>query len=181
MTDGPGRSAGGENGTEAEAETESGNVSGRVLALQYAALGLGLLVATVHITHPTRGLPRLVAMVSADPALLLTDPRPLALVLSGLAIVAGINAAIVGVRRRPLYALGMGLMALHLVGYALWHLSGHGGFLPGRGGQYHSVGILLGEVASDGWVLASKLTEAALLAVLAALYRRDTGTDVTEA
>lgn len=144
--------------------------------LQHVALALALVVAAIHLAHPDRGLPRLVTVLTADPGLLIQDPRPLALVLSGIVIVLGVNAAIVEVRLRPLYAMGMALMALHLVGYFAWHLTGHGGFLPGREPHYHGLDVLVAELLDDVLILTSKLTEAALLIVLGILYRdeRDT-------
>jgi hypothetical protein len=61
--------------------------------LGYAAAALAYLVAALHLFHPTHGFGRLVLVLSAGPELLVADPRPLAFVLSGLALVVAVPAA----------------------------------------------------------------------------------------
>lgn len=145
--------------------------------LRYAAAALAYAVAALHLFHPTHGFGRLVLVLSVDPGLLLADPRPLAFVLSGLALVVGVPAAggEGGPSRKLAVALGIGLMATYLVGYFAWHLSGHGGFLPGRKALYHGLSptaAVVAHMSEDPWAAASVVAELALGAVLVALYRR---------
>lgn len=102
--------------------------------LRYLAAGLAYLVASLHIFHPQRGFPRLVTVLTLDGPMqhLLYDPRPLLFVLSGVAIIVGIKLVLFGFPHKPMYVLGMLLMATYFVGYFVWHLTGHGGFLPAR-------------------------------------------------
>ncbi len=143
----------------------------------YLALPLAILVAGIHLTHPTHGLPRLVILILTENLpLLLSDPRPIAFATSGVAILVGIPLAGVGYRRKLLYGLGIILVATYLGGYFAWHLSGHGGFFPGREPLFHGLGpvaAVLEHLSSDTRALVSKLAEIALLAVLVPLYRRE--------
>lgn len=145
--------------------------------LRYLGAALAYLVAAIHLFHPRRGFPRLVQYASSGNLdLVALDPRPLLFVLSGLAILAGVKLVLLGFPRRPVYAAGMALMATFVVGYFAWHLSGHGGFLPGRRPLYHGLGPVEAVVSHlDSYPLAraSKLAEVVLFAVLAVLYRRE--------
>lgn len=146
--------------------------------LRYLAAGLAYLVAGVHLFHPQRGFPRLVTVLgTGDVSLLAYDPRPLLFVLSGVAILAGITLVHLGLPRRPLYAAGIALVATYLLGYVAWHLTGHGGFLPGREPLYHGmhpVEAVVSHLAAYPLARVTKLAELALLAVLVVLYRRET-------
>ena len=146
-------------------------------ALRYAAAGLAYVVAGVHLAHPTHGVPRLVLVLSVDPSLLALDPRPLAFVLSGLAILAGVTAAIAGVPRRGLYAAGIARMVAYLVGYFAWHASGPGGFLPGREAvatHGHTFGELVIEhLRVDPWARVVVPAEVLLGLVLSVLLVRE--------
>lgn len=152
-----------------------------VRQLEYVGAALAYLVAAVHIFHPQRGFPRLLLLVSTDnAALLASDPRPLLFVLSGLGILLAVKVVLLGYPRKPIYALGIALMGTFIVGYFGWHLTGHGGFLPGRtahGHGLHPVETVLSHLRSYPVASASKLAEAALLAVLAVLYRHEGGAD----
>ncbi len=145
--------------------------------LGYLGVALAYLVVGIHLFHPKRGFPRLVLLLSTgNQSLLVTDPRPLAFVLSALAVLIGVKLAILGVERRRVYALGMVLVATYFVGYFAWHLSGHGGFLPGREPLYHGLGpveAVVSHLATYPLAALSKLAEAALFVVLAVLYRRE--------
>jgi hypothetical protein len=145
--------------------------------LGYVGAALAYVVAAIHLAHPQNGLPRLLLLAATDNlGLLATDPRPVAFVLAGLALVAGVKLVLLGYPRRPIYALGMALVATFLVGYFAWHFTGHGGFLPGRAPNYHGLGPVEATVShlrDNPIALASKAAEAALLAALAALYARD--------
>lgn len=146
-------------------------------ALGVVGAGLAYLVAGIHLTHPKLGLPRLVLLARADSlGLLASHPRPLAFVVSGLAIVLAVPLAASIRRRKPIYALGIVLMATYLVGYLAWHLSGHGGFLPVREPVSHGMSPLEAVVAhltGDARAALSKLAELALLGVLVVRYRRE--------
>jgi hypothetical protein len=82
-----------------------------------------------------------------------------------------------GFPERRAFALGAALMVVYIGGYLAWHLSGHGGFLPGREPLYHGlspVEALVAHLTTDPWAAASVLAEAALFFVLLLLlYRRE--------
>lgn len=146
--------------------------------LRYIAAGLAYIVTALHLFHPKRGFPRLAIILTLDQPLdhLLYDPRPILFVVSGLAIIIGVKLVLFGVPRKPIYALGMALMATYFVGYFVWHLSGHGGFLPGRTPLYHGlhpVEAVLSHLQEYPIARTSKLVEALLFAVLALLYYRE--------
>lgn len=147
--------------------------------LRYLAAGLAYLVAAIHIFHPKRGFPRLAKILTLDDPMqhLIYDPRPLLFVLSGIAIIVAIKLALFGFPRKPLYVTGMALMAAYFAGYFAWHLSGHGGFLPVREPHYHGLPPVEATVAhlrGYAWARWSKLLEALLFVVLAALFFRET-------
>ena len=145
--------------------------------LRYIGAALAYLVAAVHLFHPERGFPRLVALVATgNTGLLVSDPRPLLFVLSGVVILAAVKLVLLGLPRRPIYAGGMALVATYLVGYFAWHLSGHGGFLPGRRPNYHGLTpteAVVSHLQAYPLVQAAVVVELALLVVLAVLYRRE--------
>lgn len=144
--------------------------------LRYATGIAGLLVAGLHLFHPQHGLGRLVALLSADPSLLVTHPRPVAFVLSAVTIVVGIYLVLFDVLRRPIYLLGMGLMVVLIGGYFAWHLTGHGGFLPGREPHLHGVlphEAVVNHLRGDPWAQAAIALESLVLVLLAVLSRRE--------
>lgn len=151
-------------------ESREPALSERPLAV--AAAVLGYLVAVLHLFHPSQGFARLVLVLSVDPSLLLADPRPLAFVLSAAVIMVGVPAVLRGVPERPVEAAGAALMVVYLAGYFGWHLSGHGGFLPGREPLYHGltpVEAVASHLATDPWAAAAVPLEFALLVVLLVL------------
>lgn len=144
--------------------------------LRYGGAALALLVAGLHLFHPERGLERFLLLLSLDPALLVSHPRPAAFVASAVAIVVGIYLVLFGFPRKPIYALGILLVVTYVVGYFAWHLTGHGGFLPGRPPQYHGLQpheAVVAHLRSDDWALVTLLAETTLALVLAVLYRRE--------
>lgn len=153
--------------------------------LRYAGAALAYVVAVVHLFHPTHGFARLVTLLVADASLLVGDPRPLAFVLSGLAIVVGVNLLLLlEVPRRPVYALGGLLVGTYVVGYLAWHLSGHGGFLPGREPLFHGLApheAVIEHLTSDPWAAVAIASELVLLAVLGLLWNREFASDGTDA
>jgi hypothetical protein len=135
---------------------------------------LTYLVAALHLFHPSHGLGQLLLVLSVDPELLLADPRPALFVLSGIALVLGVPAVLSGWRKKPIYALGIALMATYIVGYFAWHLTGHGGFLPGREPLYHGLQpheAVVTHITGDLWAAAAVVFEALLADLLAILYR----------
>lgn len=145
--------------------------------LRYLGAALAFVVAGIHMFHPKRGYPRLVLLVTSDNlSLLAGDPRPLVFVLSGLAIVAAVLLVLWGFPRKPIYVAGIGLMLAYILGYFAWHLSGHGGFLPGREPLYHGqtpLEAVIGHLREYPIARWSKITELLLLVVLVVLYRRE--------
>lgn len=145
--------------------------------LGYIGGALAYIVAGIHLLHPQRGIPRLVRIIgTGNASLLISDPRPLAFALSGTALIAGVGLAAVGWRRKLIYLLGMLLMVIYLTGYFAWHLTGHGGFLPVREPVYHGLHpaeAVVSHLLEYPVARASKIVEAALLLVLAVLYRRE--------
>lgn len=145
--------------------------------LRYLGAALAYLVAGIHLFHPQRGFPRLVVLASTDNLdLLVSDPRPLLFVVSGLAILVGVKLVLLGWDRRPIYIAGMVLMAIYLFGFFGWHFTGHGGFLPGQRPNYHGLGpveAVVDHLQRYPIARLSKLLELVLLAVLGVLYWRE--------
>lgn len=145
--------------------------------LRYAAGTIALLVAALHLFHSQHGLQRLVILLSVDPALLISHPRPIAFTLSAAAIVIGIYLVVFDVLKKPVYILGMLLMLTYIIGYFAWHYTGHGGFLPGREPHYHGdvtpLETVISHMRGDAWARASKFFESVLLILLAVLYRQE--------
>lgn len=146
--------------------------------LRYLGAALAYAVAAIHLFHPQYGFPRFVTILgTGDLSLFLLDPRPVAFVLSGLAIIAGVTLVALGAPRKPIYALGIGLTSAYLLGFFLWHTTGHGGFLPTRKPLYHQMGPLesvVSHLAEYPSARLAKAGEAALLVVLLTLYRWET-------
>lgn len=145
--------------------------------LGYVGAALAYLVAGIHLFHPQHGFPRFVTILATgDPSLFVYDPRPVAFVLSALAILVGIKLAATNVARKYVYAFGMLLVATYFVGYFAWHLTGHGGFLPGRKPLYHGlhpVEAVVSHLVNSPLAALAKLAEASLFVVLALLYREE--------
>ena len=109
----------------------------RILA--YLGALLTSIVAGIHLIHPSHGIPRLLIILSADPTLLVFDPRPLAFVVSGFGLLVGLAASRSAQNRDPYYVAGILLAIVYVVGYFAWHFTGHGGFLPGREPLLHGL------------------------------------------
>lgn len=146
--------------------------------LRSAAGALALVVAGVHLYW---GIPRFVAYASVGT---MPDPRPLAFVLSGHAILIALTLVAAGVLdARWTYVPGVALMVVHVAGYAAWHtVLAHG--VPGApGAESHgpltaggAVVVVVEHVVSSPLALVSKLAEVALLVLLAVLYLRSSDT-----
>ena len=161
----------------------------RFLARATRLLAVQLLVLTAVI-HLSWGLPRVFAYL--DPAALelylstaaVPDPRPVLFVLSGGTLVVGIAATWLGYL--PLaraYRLGIAMMMLYVVGWTVWHTTGHGQLLFGEGvastaggGDSHHGGIvhtIVDHVVTLPLEAASKSAEVGTTVLLLALLRGD--------
>jgi len=160
------------NATDFSTSVETGSDSRKCL-LEYVGIVLTGIVAGIHLFHPGHGLFRFFALVSTDPALLVFDPRPLAFVLSGIALLVGLSLSRNAPSRRPYYVSGILLALLYFVGYFAWHFTGHGGFLPGRAPLFHGLTPtenVVAHLTGDAWAAISKLAELAMAGVLTVLY-----------
>lgn len=147
--------------------------------LRSAAAVLAVAVASLHLLHPRYGLARLVRALASAPDVLLSDPRPIAFVLSSAAIVTAVTLAVLGAPRRPLYAVVAAIVWLHFLGYFAWHLSGHGGFLPTREPIYHGLSpaeTVVEHLRASRWASATKALELITGGFVTYLYARE-GTD----
>lgn len=141
--------------------------------LSYIGAALTVIVAGNHILSPDHGLFKLFAILSADPGLLVFDPRPAAFVLSGVALLVGLSLSRNAPNIRPYYFAGILLAVTYIVGYFAWHFTGHGGFLPGREPLLHGLSPLenvIAHLTGDVFAALSKITEVALVVVLGILY-----------
>jgi len=144
--------------------------------LRAAGATLTALVAVFHLFHPAHGVLKLFALLAVRPTTLVFDPRPLAFVLSGTALIVGLSLSRNAPDRRPYYVVGVVLAATYFLGYFAWHFSGHGGFLPGRQPLLHGLTPIENvrrHLTSDPLAAASKVAELAMIAVLGALLRRE--------
>ncbi|WP_248896201.1 hypothetical protein [Haloplanus halobius] len=97
-------------------------------------------------------------------------------VVSGLAIVGGVVAAIAGAYRRPLYIAGIALMVVYVVGYFGWHVSGHRPlFFVGPGTHHHgsTLSYLLAHVFAGPAEFLALASETALAGMLGYLLYRE--------
>jgi hypothetical protein len=142
----------------------------RETLVQFAGL-LCVMVAGIHLYW---GIPRFLLYTSIGT---MPDPRPLAFVLSGHAILIAVTLTAAGVlEARRLYLPGIGLMILHIVGYAAWHtVLSHG--VSGTA-HTHATSTLLGQLQiviehllHSPLPLISKVAELAVLVLLLGLAR----------
>lgn len=139
--------------------------------LELAALQLAGVVAAIHLWW---GLERFVERYLLYGYF--SDPRPLVFVLTSMGIIAGVVYVVLGGRRKPVYLAGIGLFLAYLSGYFWWHLTGHGGALPGMDGHshYHGNNVLLDMITQHAReypvIMASKAAEAIGIVVLSALF-----------
>jgi hypothetical protein len=144
-------------------------------ALAYAGALLTAVVGGLHLFHPAHGLVDLFVLLLVRPVALVSDPRPLAFVLSGTALLVGLSLSRNAPDRRPYYLAGVAVALTYLVGFFAWHLTGHGGFLPGREPLFHGlspVENVVVHLTGDPLAAGTKAAELALAVVLALLYRR---------
>ena len=144
--------------------------------LRYLGAALATLVALLHLLDPNHGLLELFALLYANPQVLVFDPRPAAFVVSATALLIGVSLSRNAPDRRPYYVAGILLALTYVVGYLAWHLTGHGGFLPGREPLLHGlspVENVVRHLTGHPWAAASMASELALIAALVALLRRE--------
>jgi hypothetical protein len=151
----------------------SGGEPSQPSVLPVACGVLACIVAGIHLYW---GLPRFAVYVTVGT---MADPRPLAFVLSSHAILFGLTLVGLGVISWDRLVLpGIGLMGIHLVGYAAWHtILSHG--VRGAGGTAHDhvhaadiVATTVTHLVNSPMVLAAKSAEVALLVGLLVSYRR---------
>ncbi|SEA12830.1 hypothetical protein SAMN04488065_1986 [Haloplanus vescus] len=136
------------------------------------AAHLAVLVAVIHLAL---GVSNWLTYLSAG-ILLPPDLRWPLFVVSGLAIVVGLVAAIAGADRRPLYLGGITLMVVYVVGYFAWHASGHRPlFVVGAGTHHHgsTLAYLGAHVVAGPAETLSLVSETALAALLGYLLYRE--------
>lgn len=137
-------------------------------AARFVAAQLAVVVAVAHLTL---GVLNWARWLQAG-FLLPRDLRWPLFVVSGLAVVAGVVAAARGAPRRPLYAAGIGLMLVYVLGYYGWHLGGHRPLFVIGEGVPHEVDLvpfLVDHLFAGPVVFLSLVSEASLALVLAYL------------
>lgn len=145
--------------------------------LQVLTAALALVVAALHLLHPSHGGHALVVYAAAG---YLGDPRPLLFALGGFALVFGVVLGVNGFAGRPLYLGGIVVALAFFLGYAAWHtVLGHGAFWPHIEPRGHVEGhpvVVVGEhLLVERLALLSRLAELALVACLVVLYRSEAG------
>jgi len=155
----------------------------RAAIVKLVGVQLALVSAAIHLWW---GVPRLLVYL---PIASFADPRPYLFVVSGVAVFLGASLLALGGPPRILYALGIVAMLVYAVGYAAWHLAGHGGIVPGVAGYGHDghpLGEVVGHLAADPLALAAMVAELGAIACFAVLVyhettrRRTTGASATE-
>ena len=144
--------------------------------LRYLGAALATLVALLHLLDPNHGLLELFDLLYTTTQALVFDPRPVAFVVSATALLIGVSLSRNAPNRQPYYVAGVALALTYVVGYLAWHLTGHGGFLPGREPLLHGVspvGNVVRHLTGDPWAAASMASELGLIGVLVTLLRRE--------
>lgn len=98
-----------------------------------------------------------------------TDIRWPLFVISGIAMLIGLVLARNSGYRRPLYASGMGLMAVYVVGYFGWHVGGHRRLILFGPTTHHDVSLipfLIDHLFAGAIEFVAVVTEVALFLVL---------------
>lgn len=140
--------------------------------LRLVAGVLAGIVAGIHLFHPQFGALRLIEYARLG---VLLNPLPVLFVLTSVAIIFGLVLVYEGVFVRGVYLAGIGLMAILVVGYAIWHTAlGHGSVWPYIEGHAHTdlpwYTLLVAHIQEDTIGAFSKVFELLLGGVLAVLY-----------
>lgn len=130
----------------------------RLLAVQAAVV-----TAAVHLAW---ALPRLAVYL---PLGQFADLRPYLFVPASLVLLGVATAELRGVHARRLYSLAVGVLLTFAAGYAWWHLTGHGGLVPGHRAA-DPVATVLGHLLDDPLAFVAMLAELVGAAAFAALY-----------
>ena len=133
------------------------------------------LVVVVAVIHLTLGLFNWIRWASAG-FLLPRDLRWPLFVVSGLALFVGLLLVAQGRYRRPLYAGGIALMAVYVLGYFGWHTSGHRPLLffgEGAGHNGPLVPFLLDHLFAGPVKFLALVSEVALAVVLVYLLVKE--------
>lgn len=143
--------------------------------LKLVAAVLALVVAGIHLLHPSHGGHALVVYAAAG---YLGDPRPLLFALGGFALVFGVVLGYNGFDGRPLYLGGIVVALSFFLGYGVWHtVLEHGAFWPHIEPHGHVEGhpiVVVGEhLLVERLALLSRLAELGLVACLLVLYRTE--------
>ena len=133
----------------------------RLLGAQLAGVA-----AAVHLWW---GLPRLIVYLQAGS---FADPRPYLFVPSAFLLLVAATAILLGVPARRLAALSIGIMLTYAVGYAWWHLTDHGGMIPG-GHTDTPVATVAGHLLDDPLAMIAMAAELLGSAALAVLFAAD--------
>ncbi|QLD85147.1 hypothetical protein HWV23_05220 [Natronomonas halophila] len=146
-----------------------------VRRIRLAAAVLALVVAGIHLLHPSHGGHALVVYAAAG---YLGDPRPLLFTLGGFALVFGVLLGYNGFAGRRLYLAGVLVVLPFFAGYAAWHtLLDHGSFWPyieAHGTHDENpIPVVLAHLRVERLALVSKVAELGVLACLVTLYRTD--------
>lgn len=146
-----------------------------VRRLRWVAAALALVVAALHLLHPSHGGHALVVYAAAG---YLGDPRPLLFTLGGFALVFGVLLGYNDFAGPRLYLAGIVVVLPFFVGYGLWHtVFDHGAFWPyieAHGShEENPVLVVLAHLRVERLALVSKLAELGLLGCLVALLRVD--------
>lgn len=133
------------------------------------------LVVLVAVIHLALGVSNWLAYLSAG-ILVPPDLRWPLFVVSGVALVGGLLAAVAGADRRPLYIGGIALMIVYVVGYFAWHASGHRPLLfVGPGTHHHgsTLAYLAAHVVAGPIETLALASETALAGLLGYFLYRD--------
>lgn len=143
------------------------------LRLRLVTALFALVVAGIHLLHPTHGGHAVLVYAAAG---YLGDPRPLLFALGGFALIFGVVLGFNDLDGPRVYLAGIVLALAFLLSYGLWHtVFDHGNFWPYIEPHGHTDGhtvvIVLKHLLYDRLALASKLAELGLLVCLVVLYR----------
>jgi len=140
--------------------------------LYVVAAHLAVLVAVIHLAL---GVSNWLTYLSGG-ILVPPDLRWPLFVVSGLALVGGLVAAVAGADRRPLYLGGIALMVVYVIGYFAWHASGHRPlFVVGRGTHHDgsTLAYLAAHVVAGPVETLALASETGLALVLGYLLYRE--------
>jgi len=144
----------------------------RTRLLRLAAGQLAVLVGMLHFWLGVRNW----SAYLGGGILLPPDLRGPLWTLSGLLILVAVPIVVLeGITDRRVYAAGIALSLAYFVGYYAWHAGGHRlALIAGEPNNAHAIdaGFVLSHTFAGAAEFFALLTEAALIVVLVALWRR---------